>query len=471
MAVKKKNTKKKQKKIVKQKSKSKKDQHQSKVWVATADMGYGHQRAAFPLKDIAYEKIYSANSDKILTNEERKSWKKIQNFYEFVSRCSSATGVSLGKFLFNIYDHFQSIKSLYPFRDLSKVSFGVLYFEHLIVKKKLGKSIVSYMRDKKIPFLTTFHITALAAEQEGLFPVYCIVTDTDINRVWVPRIPEKSNIIYLVPSKGAMMRLKEYGIKDRNIIFTGFPLPKENIGKNKNILKRDIARRLSVLDPRRTFYNKYKESINSKLNIKSLPIAKEPICLSFFIGGAGAQRELAISILKQVRTYILEGKLKINLVVGIHPDLDEYFEKEIAGLGMGVVYGEGIKVISSVTKKEYFEKCSKVYSETDVLWTKPSEMSFYAGLGIPLIFSNPIGAHEHYNKRWTIENGGGMDQQNIEHFGYWFFERLRHGRLAEMCWDGFMNCPTMGTYNIEKIVNNKYDYEDIQMKENFLDLS
>lgn len=442
-----------------------------KVWVATADMGYGHQRAAFPLKDIAYKKIYSANSDKILTKDEEISWKKIQNFYEFVSRCSSSKNVSFGKILFKFYDKFQSIKSLYPFRDLSKVSFGVTYFEHLIMKKKLGKSIVSYMQEEKIPFLTTFHITALAAEQQGLNPVYCVVTDTDINRVWVPRIPEKSNIIYLAPCKRAMMRLKEYGIRDKNIIYTGFPLPKENIGKNKEILNKNLARRLSILDPRRTFYNKYKESINSRLKIKKLPEVKKPLVLSFFIGGAGAQKDLALSLLKEVQTFILSGKIILNLVVGMHPDLEEMFKFEISKLGMNVVFGEGINIYSSISKKEYFEKCSEVLNETDILWTKPSEMSFYAGLGIPLILSNPIGAHEHYNKRWVLENGAGMEQQRIEHFAYWFFEKLRHGRFAEMSWNGFMNCPTMGTYNIEKIVLNKFDYDDIKFKNDFLDLS
>ena len=38
-----------------------------KAWVITVDMGYGHQRAAYPLKDIAYERIITANSDKIIT--------------------------------------------------------------------------------------------------------------------------------------------------------------------------------------------------------------------------------------------------------------------------------------------------------------------------------------------------------------------------------------------------------------------
>jgi hypothetical protein len=32
----------------------------NQAWVITVDMGYGHQRAAYPLKDIAYERIITA---------------------------------------------------------------------------------------------------------------------------------------------------------------------------------------------------------------------------------------------------------------------------------------------------------------------------------------------------------------------------------------------------------------------------
>ena len=42
-----------------------------KAWIISADMGYGHQRAAYPLKDIAYERIINSNSDKIVTPHER----------------------------------------------------------------------------------------------------------------------------------------------------------------------------------------------------------------------------------------------------------------------------------------------------------------------------------------------------------------------------------------------------------------
>ena len=32
------------------------------AWVVAVDMGYGHQRAAYPFRDIAYEGIITANT-------------------------------------------------------------------------------------------------------------------------------------------------------------------------------------------------------------------------------------------------------------------------------------------------------------------------------------------------------------------------------------------------------------------------
>ncbi|NTV23910.1 MAG: hypothetical protein HGA85_06090, partial [Nanoarchaeota archaeon] len=58
----------------------------AKAWVVSVDMGYGHQRAAYPLKDIAYEKIITANSDKMISPEERGIWERTRSLYEFVSR-------------------------------------------------------------------------------------------------------------------------------------------------------------------------------------------------------------------------------------------------------------------------------------------------------------------------------------------------------------------------------------------------
>ena len=48
--------------------------------------------------------------------------------------------------------------------------------------------------------------------------------------------------------------------------------------------------------------------------------------------------------------------------------------------------------------------------ETDVLWTKPSELCFYPALGIPLIMSAPLGAHGNVVKLISLAYGQVLGQ-------------------------------------------------------------
>lgn len=421
------------------------------AWIVSADMGYGHQRAAFALKDIAFKKIFTANSDEILTDKERKSWNKLRTFYELVSKYSSFPFI--GKFLFNLYDYFQSIAHYYPRRDLSRPTIPAKYFDYLIRKKELCHSITEYVKTEDIPMITTFHITAIAADKAGVKNVYCILTDTDINRVWVAKDPNESRIKYLAPCERVVNRLKEYGVKDEKIIFTGFPLPKENIGnKSLNILKKDFKRRLSILDPNKRFYRKYKETINKRLRMRNLNKRTDPPVLTFSIGGAGAQIEIASRIMHSLKHKILTKKIILNIVVGMHFDYFTILESEAKKAGLTKKLGKGLNIISSLNRKSYFEQFSKILRTTDILWTKPSELSFYTALGIPIIMSPTIGAHENHNRDWLFEIGAGIDQNHVDYTDEWLFDMINSGRFAEAAWNGFLNAPKKGTYNIEKVV-------------------
>ena len=159
-----------------------------KAWIISADMGYGHQRAAYPLKDIAYERIINSNSDKIVTPHERIKWLRFRVIYEGLSRMWAFPVI--GELLWKLYDSLQSISPYYPFRDLSKPNFGSFYM-HGLIKKGFLNSVIDYTRSKKIPIVSTFFAPALAAAHENIKDVYCVVTDTDINRVWVSEYPKK----------------------------------------------------------------------------------------------------------------------------------------------------------------------------------------------------------------------------------------------------------------------------------------
>ena len=49
----------------------------------------------------------------------------------------------------------------------------------------------SYLRATGAPLLTTFYSPAIVADRAGLDRIFCVVTDTDLNRVWAPVQPPR----------------------------------------------------------------------------------------------------------------------------------------------------------------------------------------------------------------------------------------------------------------------------------------
>jgi hypothetical protein len=424
----------------------------NQAWIIAADMGYGHQRAAYPLKDIAYERIINANSDKSISREDVMIWDKARWFYEWISRMTELP--LIGNFLFNLFNRIQEIDPYYPRRPNKNASFQVKYLEKKI-RKGFCKSLITHVKQKNIPFITTFYIPAIAANYHKLENAYCVITDTDINRVWVPNDPETCVVTYFAPCRHAYNRLLSYGLKPEKIILTGFPLPKENIGPNSEITKKAMSSRLINLDPTKSFIFNNKESIKQQIkyfNINKKPV---PITITFVVGGAGAQKEIGADILKSLKQKIFDGRINVCLVAGTHLDVKGYFMEEIEKEGLTSRLNINLSVLCELSKKDYFLKFNEQLNRTDVLWTKPSELSFYSGLGLPIIISPHIGSQEAWNKKWLFEVGAGIDQEDPKYVSDWIEEWLSDGRLARKAWQGFSNAPRMGTYEIENIIFGK----------------
>ncbi|MBT4433138.1 hypothetical protein HOC90_02160 [Candidatus Falkowbacteria bacterium] len=423
-----------------------------KAWVVAVDMGYGHQRAAYPLNDIAFGgTVINANKYEGIPKEDTKIWQQSQKFYNFISRFKNVPLV--GKFAFDLFDKFQAIPKFYPRRDLSGKNLQLLSSISLI-KKGWGKHFIEKLKQENIPLITSFFIPAYMAELHGFNQdIYLLVCDADISRAWAPINPNLSKIKYLVPNTRVAERLKLYGVSENKIFLTGFPLPTENLGtENLDILKDDFCKRLVNLDPNRRHVNKYKENIIKELG-KEFPCHKGgDLTLMFAVGGAGAQRELGVTILKSLKEKIKGKKIKINLIAGIHNDVNKFFKENIKKLGLGSELGEGIKIIFADNKEDYFKKFNVALRKTDILWTKPSELSFYVGLGVPIIVAPPIGSQEKFNKKWLTIIGAGIPQENPEYTNEWLFDWLEGGVLAEAAISGYFEAAKYGTFNIEKIV-------------------
>jgi hypothetical protein len=58
-----------------------------KAWVVAVNMGYGHQRAAWPLRHLAYKgQVICANDYEGIPDKDRFIWEESRVLYEAVSR-------------------------------------------------------------------------------------------------------------------------------------------------------------------------------------------------------------------------------------------------------------------------------------------------------------------------------------------------------------------------------------------------
>ena len=413
------------------------------AWVVTADMGYGHQRAAYPFRDIAHERIITANSDAIVGAQEKKLWRQFQGFYETVSRLGRIP--LAGPWLWKAYDYFQSISPFYPFRDLSKPTLGSLRLHHLI-REGFAKSVPDYARRENIPFLSTFFAVALAADHLGLPDVSCVVTDSDINRIWVADKPAESRVVYFAPTARAQKRLMLYGVPAERVFLTGFPLPTENVLPVRD----DLAGRIAVLDPSGEFRAKYRQFLANELGpVRSLD---RPMTIVFAVGGAGAQAEIARDMLTSLRPALEGGRVRICLVAGTRLEVNCFFLETIRDVGLAEQLGKSVEVLASLSKTDYFAKFNQAIRGADVLWTKPSELSFYCALGLPVVMTPPIGSHEECNSDWLIKNGAGIPQEDPSAVADWIFDWRDRGLLAQSAFNGFYNAPRHGTENIKALL-------------------
>ena len=440
---------------------------QQKAWVVAVDMGYGHQRAAEPLRVLAYKgKVINANTYPGIPQSDKVIWRESREMYDWLSKFKKTP--LIGELVWHWFDKFQTIPKFYPKRDLSRSNNQLRYFMRLIENKKWGKHLISKLEEKPLPLITTFFVIAFMAEYYNYSQeIYCLATDTDISRTWAALNPSQSRINYFAPNYRVEQRLKLYGVRPEKIFLTGFPLPTENLGGPKlKILKQDLGHRLYNLDPQNKYVKAYEETIKEQLGAACFPCRHHPLTITFAVGGAGAQRETGVEIVKSLRRKIIKNQIRINLIAGIRNEVNQYFKANIKNLGLGKYLNKNIKITFANNKEDYFRKFNKVLRTTDILWTKPSELSFYTGLGLPLILTPPIGSQEDFNRKWLLTIGSGTDQEDVRYTDQWLYDWLDSGWFAEAAMEGFLEAPKFGTYNIAKVIEHKY--EDVKIKRMFL---
>jgi hypothetical protein len=332
---------------------------------------------------------------------------------------------------------------------MSNASFQVRWLKNLITNGMCA-GMMERIREKPLPLISTFYAPAIAADMAGYGRVYCVICDAEVNRAWVAENPRTSKIVYLAPCGRAVRRLNEYGIPNERIWLTGFPIPVEILGdRNLSALKWDFGQRLRILDPTgERFWPLHGINVQHFLGAKNIRFAhKRVFTITFGVGGAGAQTDIAYQVARSLRDKIARGQVNYNILAGVRPEVAAYLSDIKKELGL-----PQIKVVSGTSLEEYFHGFTECMRTTDVLWTKPSELSFYCGIGIPIIMAPHIGSQEDYNQSWLLEIQAGFPQQDPQYTDQWLLDLVRAGRLADAAWNGFLKARKYGTYKIQEVL-------------------
>ena len=112
---------------------------------------------------------------------------------------------------------------------------------------------------------------------------------------------------------------------------------------------------------------------------------------------------------------------------------------------------EAVSIVACADVHDYLKRFNALIEECDMLWTKPSELSFYAALGLPLVLAPPVGGHERANRDWLLGHGAALVQGEPERASEWLAAWLQDGSLARAAWSACRRLDRRGTERVAEI--------------------
>ena len=303
---------------------------------------------------------------------------------------------------------------------------------------------------KDIPFIATHAWPSQAALHAGMKNVLNAIPDN-----WPMALHLSEGALHAVQTHSSYLGYKVLrgmagkkvlkSMKENDIIYTGHYIDHELVSNIEEDCKNRIER------------------------IKT----QKPMRFLLTVGGAGAQGEFFIGIIKSLLPYIKENKASLFVNVGDHKNVWETFKKKIPELaqfsksGLCKTHFEDfaeVKTFSeSLTSNEntdlakgihiFYDKdiFSAVYSTnllmriSDVLITKPSELAFYP---IPKIHIKRVGGHEMWGAIHSAEIGDGTYEcETVESAVTMITEFLEKPEILEKMCNNIVEAKKAGIYN------------------------
>jgi UDP-N-acetylglucosamine:LPS N-acetylglucosamine transferase len=126
----------------------------------------------------------------------------------------------------------------------------------------------------------------------------------------------------------------------------------------------------------------------------------------------------------------------------------------VESAGLASCRQDSVEILFAAKPKEYFRRFENCLADTDILWTKPSELIFYAALGLPVLLAPPVGGQEHANRDWLLSNKAALDcgdslaiDRRLEHL-------LATGELCRSAWNAYSRLDRNGSDRICKIMES-----------------
>ncbi len=326
-----------------------------------------------------------------------------------------------------------------------------------------GRHFIDMLAQDRKPLVTTHIIPACAAEEFG-YPhdIYIFVPHADIDQSWVPPRPSSSRIRYLVPTRKAVQRLRAYGVLERNIFLTGYPLSSEVFSRPSDIFI-DLRRRFSLLDSQGVFAHWSSPFLSGALGDDfSEPVSYRAtsVHIAFAVHDVFTDCKVGERLLESLAQDIRKGRVIFTLFLGSDVRVSQFFRSVLSRLHLAdMVPVGGVMLFADEDSSNYFSLLHQQMRLVDVLITAPSELSYYVGFGVPVLLTPPRDSRAHAHRAWVYEVGAGMDMQGAHLAHEWLWDLLASGMLARMAFMGYMHTTFSPSEAIARILQGKYSHQ------------
>lgn len=398
------------------------------VVVGNIRMGFGHYRISMAIASAANHMGY------------RPYWFDLHSF-------SDTTGGKVIKHLNELYSMGSRWSQKYPL-------FNKLYWEPLnsegfkklaynSADQEMAKLMTPIFKElpKDLPFIATHVWPAQAAVHAKVKKVVNVIPDN-----WPMALHLAQGSIHGVQTPSAYLGYRT--LKNMNGKKINHPIPDKDIKLLGHYIDHELVSNIEA--DNRSRLKRQKQN--------------EPMRFLITVGGAGAQKEIFVAIIRKLLPYIKKKKAALYLNVGDHKSVYEDLLKEIPELfKITTTYfdqWEKTTIFAKTAIESRVEGVHAFYHEdifpavystnllmrsADVLITKPSELSFYP---IPKLLIKRVGGHEAYGAIRSSEVGDGtLECETKGHTLQMLKLLLNSNDILEMMCDNINKANSIGIYD------------------------